>query len=284
MGSLVNLGDVSKPVNTLIEKLHEAGVGLFRPLQIERVAKAEAKAALIKAKSDIQINELQQRVLYRLVEEETNKQKNMEDIVKLAEPKVSETADPGKMDNDWIVNFFEKSRIISDADMQQLWAKILAGEANNPGSFSRRTINLLNDIDKEDASLFTKLLGCAWCVHEFTPLIFDFRDEIYTNQGIDFSQLNHLDTIGLISFSPMSGYVMQNVQGELNAEYFNDQLLLAVPEKFEKRPNGKNIKTGSVLLTNEGRQLAELCDRQPIDGFFDYVKDKWKDYVLYSEN
>ena len=32
------------------------------------------------------------------------------------------------MDNDWTVNFFDKSRIVSDDEMQNLWSRVLAGE------------------------------------------------------------------------------------------------------------------------------------------------------------
>ena len=34
------------------------------------------------------------------------------------------------MEEDWIANFFDKCRIVSDSEMQSLWARVLAGEAN----------------------------------------------------------------------------------------------------------------------------------------------------------
>ena len=46
--------------------------------------------------------------------------------------------------------------------MQILWARVLAGEANAPGTYSKRTVNLLSDFDKSDAELFTKLCGFGW--------------------------------------------------------------------------------------------------------------------------
>ena len=49
--SLINLGDLAKPANTLIEKISEAGIGLFAPWQIKRVAKADAAAAFDKGGS-----------------------------------------------------------------------------------------------------------------------------------------------------------------------------------------------------------------------------------------
>ena len=57
---------------------------------------------------------------------------NMEGITAKALPLLNENAGPDSMDNDWIVNFFDKSRIVSDDEMQNLWSRVLAGEANAP--------------------------------------------------------------------------------------------------------------------------------------------------------
>jgi hypothetical protein len=47
-GSLINLGELSKPATVLIEKIAEATGGIFRPFQIRRIAQAEADAEIIK--------------------------------------------------------------------------------------------------------------------------------------------------------------------------------------------------------------------------------------------
>ena len=55
------------------------------------------------------------------------------------------------MSDDWIANFFDKCRNVSDREMQDLWARVLAGEANTPGSYSKRTVNFLTTLDSEEA-------------------------------------------------------------------------------------------------------------------------------------
>jgi hypothetical protein len=72
--SVVNLGPLSKSADTLIKKVSSAVGGLFEPWQIERVAKAQAKADLIKAQSEIQITDLHRRAMHRFVEEEAQRQ------------------------------------------------------------------------------------------------------------------------------------------------------------------------------------------------------------------
>ena len=182
--SLINLGDLSKPADTLIKKVSKAVGGIFAPYQIKRVAKAEAEAALIKAQTEIQITDLHLRAMRRFVEEEAKHQKNMEDITAKALPQLNGKADPSKVEDDWITNFFNKCRIVSDDEMQGLWSRILAGESNSPGTYSKRTVNFLSDLDKRDAETFTRLCGFGWVIVGFNPLIYDVKHPIYNNQGI----------------------------------------------------------------------------------------------------
>lgn len=272
--SLVNLGDLSKPANTLIEKVSGAIGGVFEPFQIKRVAKAEAEASLIKAKSEIEITDLHRRAIQRFVEEEATRQENMEQITTKAIPKLEDNSDPSKMDDDWITNFFDKSRIISDDEMQNLWASILASESNSPGSYSKRTVNFLGDLDKNDAKLFLSLCRFGWYFGEFTPLIFDSQDSIYNNAGINFSTLTHLDSIGLIQFNSISNYVRKGLPKKLTVSYFEEPISLTIPNN-----NNTEITLGHVLLTQVGHELASVCHANSVDGFVDYVKNKWKQFL-----
>ena len=78
--TLVNLGDLSKPADTLIQKVSDAVGGIFAPHQVKRMAKAKAEAAVTKAQNEIEITELHRRAANRFIEEEAQRQKNMEDI------------------------------------------------------------------------------------------------------------------------------------------------------------------------------------------------------------
>lgn len=115
--SLVNLSGLVKPADTLIKKISSAA-SIFYGL--EKIAEAEAKADLIKAQSEIGIADLQRRAANRWMAEEAQRQKNMEDITAKALPQLNEGAKPDSMDNDWIANFFDKCRIMSDNEMQGL--------------------------------------------------------------------------------------------------------------------------------------------------------------------
>jgi hypothetical protein len=196
--SLIKIESLTKPAEILIEKISDAIGGYCKPYQIRRIAKAEADAAIIEAQAQIKITQLQHRALTRFVSEEAKKQDNIEKITSKAIPQLNPSSSPQDMENDWISNFFDKCRIISDNDMQTLWARVLAGEANSPGTYSKRTVNLLGSLDKVEAELFTILCCFAISIDEnVSPLILNHRDPIYASNNINFTVLNHLDDMGL---------------------------------------------------------------------------------------
>ena len=268
--SIVKFEDLGKPATVLIEKISAAIEGIYKPTQIKRIAKAQAEADKIKAQAQIDIYNLKQRALARFVAEEAKKQENMENITEKALPLLDKAADPQKMEDDWITNFFDKCRIISDAEMQNLWARVLAGEANSPGTFSRRTVNLLGSLDKKDANLFTELCCFSWRLGSLNPLIYDVSASIYNSRGINFYKINHLSNIGLISFEPLGGYSAKKLPQRAIVEYFGFAVLIEFPKK-----ENTQIDIGKVLLTQTGEELIKICGSKPVDGFIDYVLEKW---------
>ncbi len=173
--SLVNIGELSRPATVLIEKISDAIGGVFQPWQIRRVAEAEADAEKIKAVTQIEITNLHHRALQRFIIEEAKKQNNIESITAKALPLLEEKAQPQNVEDDWITNFFDRCRLISDEEMQMLWSKLLAGEANSPGKYSKRTVNLLASLDKTEAHLFTQLCTFCWVIYDASALVFDLE-------------------------------------------------------------------------------------------------------------
>ena len=269
--SIIDLSNLSKPVDTLIKKISNATGILFEPRQIRRIAKAKADAAITEAESEIQITDLHKRAVLRWIEEEAQYQNNIEQITSKAIPQLNEDANPDSMEDDWVTNFFDKARIVSDDEMQMLWSCVLAGEANRPGTYSKRTVNFLSDLDKSEAELFSKLCGFAWNIG---PLIFDEMGEIYNREGVDFGTLTHLDSIELIQFDHISGFTRIQLPKQFTFSYYGRPLVL---EMYEETDN--ELYAGKVLLTRTGEELAPICESKPVDGFWEYVKDQWKQYL-----
>lgn len=269
-GSLMNLGDLGKPIDTLIKKISKGTGILYEPRRIKNVAQAEAEAAKIKAESEIEITDLHRRAAQRRLEEDARQQKIMEDIISEAEPHLNQDANPDAMEDDWVANFFDKCRIISDSEMQSLWGRVLAGEANTSGTYSKRTVNLLAGFDKSDADLFTKLCGFCWDIGYLMPLVFDVQSDIYNRHEIYFRDLTHLDSIGLIQLGDL-GFRQTNLPKRFVWYYYNIPLILEMPKDTDNQ-----LELGTVMLTNVGQELAPICGSKPVEGFYEYVKEQWK--------
>ena len=212
--------------------------------------------------------------MHRFVEEEATRQENMEEITRKSLSYLKEESDPSKMEDDWVTNFFDKSRIISDSEMQNLWSKVLAGEANSPGTYSKRTVNLLSDIDKTDAELFHSLCRYVWSFGVFTPLIFDMQAGIYNDNGINFASISHLDSIGLIRFTDIGSLKRQNLPKQFTVSYCGEVLKLTMPND-----SGNSLDVGHVILTQAGKELFRISNAPRVGGLVEYVKDKWRAHI-----
>lgn len=270
----------------LVKKIGDVAGWWAAPRQVVRMAKADAIAAKIRAESDIEVANLMQRAAVRSATEEITHQANIDSIILKALVHLADSASPGDMANDWVVNFFDKCRIVSDDEIQELWARLLAGEANSPGSFSRRAVNLMANLDTEQARLFETY--CRFVVQiggGYTPVIVLEEQRrlpaIYTENGLDYQALFELSDIGLVTLGFASSLPM-TVQHRM----------VSMPESVTLTYGGKStylpclsgyITTGFATLTPVGGQLASLClPSTPIDGFFEFVCEHWEEMSLTS--
>ena len=270
--SIINFGDISKPADTLIKKVASAVGCIYEPYQIKRIAKAEAEASLIRATGDIQVKELQRRAIQRLVDEEARKQTNIEQITAKALPLLEHNSKPEEIEDDWITDFFDKCRLVSDEEMQSLWSKVLSGEANKPGSYSKRTVNFISCLDKSEAMLFSNLCGFICNMDgQFIPIIYDVKNEIYKKNGIYFMALNNLESIGLIKYDNLAGFQLMKLPKTFSVLYYGQSIIFEMPNDDDN-----SIDVGSVLLTKLGKELAPICGSQPVNGFKEYILEYWK--------
>jgi hypothetical protein len=279
MSELIRIPDVSKPAKVFIEKLADAIGGLARPWQIRRVARAEADAQLIRAEAEIETEGLRRRALERFVAEEAKRQENMESIASQAIPLLNPGADPSRMDDDWIASFFDSCRLVSDAQMQTLWAKLLAGEANSPGTCAKRTLSVLSTLDKMDADQFSALANLTWEFPEGELRVIvrkqSSNDIVHLGAAeMPFHALQNLDAAGLIRFDGINGFATSVGDGPVTVRY-GSRTLRVTPTPL--LGPGPLITVGNALLTRAGDDLLRVCDRQPREGVVESIVDWWRD-------
>ena len=280
-GPLVNIGDLSKPVTVLIERIADSIGGIARPWQIIRVAKAETKADMIRAEGQIEINDLQRRSLIRFITEEAKRQQNIESIVQKAIPDVHEDAAPEHIEEDWLVHFFDRCRLVSEDRIQNLWSKLLAEEANTPGRFSKRTIDMLSTLEARDARLLRQIRTFCFeidggrCLQLPTaptglvPLILEVHSSsggfIYEKYIEDLhTTLVHLAEINLLYYTG-SQFALLEVPAEIC--YYDTTLRL--------RSERDHLGIGLAMFTKSGHELASICDSCQLGEFLEYILERW---------
>lgn len=265
--SLVNFGDISKPATVLIEKISNAVGVLYEPRRIKKKAEAEAEAEKIKAIAGVELTEIQQRGINRLINQEGRKQENIESITSQAIKSLPNDAKVEDLEEDWVAHFFDKCDKISDKEMQTLWSSLLSGEATKPGTYSKRTVNFISSMDKEDAEIFRKFCQFIWIIGEPKPLIFDITNDIYVKNGIGFKELKHLEDIGLVTLEMTAGYVNSGFRKITYFPYFGELTKL---EFQAENPNNK-IEIGQALFTQTGKELVKICDADKNQEFYEYA-------------
>ena len=281
--SIINLGELSKPIDTLINKISDVTGVLFEPTRIRRKAKAEADAKITIAKADaivrnielknnLKLQEISKRALQRVVREEVIKQKNIENIILKAISYITSSAKSEYIDNDWLLKFFDKSKYISNEKMQEIWGKILAGEANKPGNFSRKTLDIVEELDQNDASFFQNLMLFTFYYENVDPIIFiyDIDNKIYSNRKVYFNILKHLSILGLISFDNITNYYCQLPQ-TYDIVYGNNKINIK-----HNKPEHNKLENGKVMLSQYGEELFRIFERKFDEEILKYTVEKIK--------
>lgn len=273
MDSLIKFN--GKPLEKLFDVISN-GIGtLYRPRSIRKEADAKAYEiiAIEKAKKIaegegrlIEADYLD-RMNERIVAKEMNRQKNIDDIVEEAgrilenENEISEAP----VEPDWTVRFFDIIQDVSDMEMKSLWSRILAGEVKTPNSYSKRTLELLRNLSKEEATLFVKIAQYVLQHGDF--FIFRGINDNLEKFGISYSDIAKLTEIGLIqsgSFVNMNFNNPKKIKREVGISYGGLILLLKMEDTIDK------VSIPVYCLTTAGIELYKLIDVKPN---IDYIRE-----------
>ena len=274
MNSLIKFE--GKPIEKLIDVVSKTIGTIYEPRQIVRKAKAEAKAESIKAieqaktnaiiEGDTEKAEYLDRINNRLVNKETKRQKNIEDVVSTAVTFLEAEKDVSNepVNSDWATRFFDIVQDISDNEMQLLWGQILAGEIKRPQSYSLRTLEILRNMTKEEAELFRKV--AQFVLVQEGAFIYS-SNYILKKYGVYYSDIAKLIEIGLIR----SGDNVRNTYAPNNTSDNNISLIYGnVVVIIDQIPNASFFSFPVRLLTTPGKELIKLININPN---IEYLKD-----------
>ncbi len=264
--SLLQAKGMAKPLTKLIEVVSGAIGRVYTPIDKVLNAYADTKAAEIHAVAD-KTRPLTVRAAERVAHIEERRQQNIERIISISATELPPEVSAKSLDTDWISAFFDQCKDVGSEHMQQIWAKILAGEVARPSSFSKRTLAIVQSMSKEEATLFTR----------FGSIIFEMgKNEhcflIPVHEGFNFIRKNiisareeiKLKDIGLLSVTTLHRHSPEN---DVAVQYFGEPYLLCIPKnKLAQKKEIKVVETFDVPympLTDAGNELLSIAGSTP---------------------
>ena len=191
-----------------------------------------------------------------------------------------------ELDFDWFLRFYEAAGGISNEEMRALWAKVLAGEITQQGSFSLRTVETLRNMTAREARVFQRASHLV--LSEIDGGKFLFCDDTIGNydlnkrHGLDTRDLFLLEECGLVNAFCVDNYMeLDDAAGGLVSG--KGQMLLFRPVRNEKTSFHYRCypltRAAMQLLARAAMQLlAIVCD----DEYDDYLLELGK--ILKAEN
>lgn len=184
------------------------------------------------------------------------KAKNFLSIAKKADEFYSKSSNSKKTTNeydfDWFINFYESVGNVSNEKMQEIWAKMLSEEAKYPSSFSIKTIDILKNMNKNDAVLFDKI--CKYSIVDLNNNCFVPRYDEYTEAvGIRYSEIMQLYELGLLYINNNIEYTIP-LQIQKSIIFVNGELAIMAEAKNKQ----DKIKIDQYPFTKAGNELARI--------------------------
>lgn len=266
--SIINLDGISEVAVLLIEKISDA-IGWIAS---KNTPEKEAIQTFIEDIKDSNFDPITKSALISNANTIVKDYCNQASILQNALMSLRSDAKPGDVDNDWISQFMNKAKLVSDPEFQIIWGRILAEECNTPGYVPRSLLHVLEQMDRNDAEKFTAI--CALSVYtmegntkEYTPIIIDeHMGDYYSDKGVRLSDLIDLQALGLINvdISALStGYTLKFDSSPVIIYYYDNTYVL---------PNGiKQFSVGNVIFTKIGQALCHAIEVDGHEDFFDKI-------------
>lgn len=211
----------------------------------------------------------------------------------------SDTDNP--FEDDWLNTFENEACQKSSEEMQERFARILAGEIKKPGTYSIRAIKLLGQIDTKTASVFRTF--CSGCISFDKPSgsgrtydsifpTFGGESSIYLvgKYGITNKMLSFLNEVSLLQNEIQASFAPGPLL-EIQKCFMGNSKDPPVPFLYagkyyliKHRENKKEIDwdfnlTG-LSLSSLGSELACIIDPEPIEKHFEDMKESFENKQL----
>lgn len=208
---------------------------------------AEGRGAVDKLTGDPEVGAI---IAAEYTRTETRKIENRKKVVEAsleyleeAEPNTNAEDSNEEIDFDWLNYFEEYAEKASSERMQDLWARVLAGEIRKPTTFSLTTLRFISELDQEIANKFQKVTNFA----SIDGIVISPKN-LSGDLLADFSLLQE---VGLLTH--VGGMVSQTLTKDSEGKLFRyHQNLCLVMEA------NRDLKISIVPLSRTGKEVMSI--------------------------
>lgn len=292
------------PLNKLVESVGKAIGILYEPTNVKQLAQAEAEkirvlSSAIRDNEDLAItyndgalsisaldeSVLLERAKKRLAVDTLKQQYHIDSVVSNAMDYIKDVHNVNEQpaDLDWLYDFFDKVSHIGNEQMQRLWAKILVGEVCVPGSYSKRTLDVLAKLSTEEAILYSKIapyvLNCKDATNEFEgrDYFIPTDSNLLAKCGISYDTVFRLNNAGLMDSNGLISVSVHIAPNSVEYVYYGDKSQIAFENETE---NVCRKSCSAYLLTREGVELLQILEEinlpDNIESYFAECKELFK--------
>ncbi len=189
--------------------------------------------------------------------------------------KASKYIDPKKekiieADNDIFWGLIEHSKLVSNNEMQELIAKILAGEYNSPGTYSMSILERLKSLGKEELENFSNILNAFIPKHGFIKEFFSMSKEALETRvkmNIDCEIFLEMQNLGLIQSGSYTKKFSVKKGVKYGINYGNESVAIEAILDMEEW-----IFPECYQLTTAGKQIAQHLNKNKSLDFIQWLK------------
>ena len=188
----------------------------------------------------------------------------------------------GKVNSTWQRHWVEgASKVgIDDEDRRTWWARLLAGEIQQPETYSLRTLAVMDTLSTKEAKLFTKLCDYVWNPRGPVLILPPDKSPLWKP---DFSEGTLLQSIGLAMFNGAADFTWGTVDEStedkiarqspsyLPMPFGNDSYLIQVSESKPVR-----LRCGKLHLTDIGQEMYRLTTPNYPQAYRDEIVEEWR--------
>ena len=259
-----DLAGLSQPLTKLIEVFANGCKWVAEPYQIKRIAKAKAYEGTLRLQE-----EFKQGIMASLLEStklsirENRQKENLVNIMSHAmqEMQAINSVNDTPVSPEWSARFFDYSQDVCDEEIQVILAKILAHETASPGTYFKRTLYVLRNIERFEAEWFVEM--CQFVLNGYIlPLM------AVTSERFAFNKFQSMIDCGLLNASECINTLEAHQTIESKTHYFK---ISDLPEPQ------KQIQITGFTMTDSGMQLYGITQASSNLDFMQEIKEQIKD-------